>query len=422
MPPETILEILLSKPHVKHYLDRYFKFILKCRHTNLNIATSTYMETHHICPKAHDMFPEYKDLRMHSWNAIALTARQHIIAHVLLWKAYPEISSPGITVYYMLHVQNTSTYNKNQRTVPNSIDIRYAAKSKESFMIWRAGRGCYKDSVGNMFFILPSDPLIDELQLVGHMQGTTRTDEIRKKMSASKDPNRRITLYKGVDSKRVRKHSDLAKSLISEGWHAKRTAEEYGMIESKRYANSSASLKHRSDYALPDGTFFGKLYADDPDIISLNLITFNLSKKRAAAISNQPLCVAANIGTMWYNNGSINKKFKSAPGYPWVAGVLYSDAESVKHSRAKGLRENRVGYVCYTDGAKNFYVGPGEPVDPSWVLGMKPQAKSVKRSTRQIGVTVYNDGIKTYRVYPGHTPDPSWLLGMAPRKSRDISA
>jgi hypothetical protein len=44
------IEILSSKPHNKHYLNRYVKFIKYC--SNLNFEG--YTENHHICPKLKD--------------------------------------------------------------------------------------------------------------------------------------------------------------------------------------------------------------------------------------------------------------------------------------------------------------------------------------------------------------------------------
>ena len=78
--------LLSSKTHNKHYLDRYLKFISS---RNLrSIPADIYTENHHICPKAKDMFPEYKNLKEFKWNSIILTAREHFIAHWMLWKAF----------------------------------------------------------------------------------------------------------------------------------------------------------------------------------------------------------------------------------------------------------------------------------------------------------------------------------------------
>ncbi len=84
------LNILKSKKHNEHYLNRYIKFI---KHYKTHIHNNNeYCEVHHICPKATDMFPEFKDLKTHPWNAVNLPFRAHIIAHYMLMKVYNNIS------------------------------------------------------------------------------------------------------------------------------------------------------------------------------------------------------------------------------------------------------------------------------------------------------------------------------------------
>lgn len=78
----NIYTILSSKEHNSHNLNRYIKFIESLK--NQKISEDEYTESHHICPKAKDMFPEYKCLKTHAWNKIILTARQHFIAHKTL--------------------------------------------------------------------------------------------------------------------------------------------------------------------------------------------------------------------------------------------------------------------------------------------------------------------------------------------------
>lgn len=80
-----IYNILSSKPHNTHYLNRYYKFILSFQH---QIKIEGVTELHHICPKSKKLFPEYSKLKDHIWNGVHLTFRQHYIAHLLLWKTY----------------------------------------------------------------------------------------------------------------------------------------------------------------------------------------------------------------------------------------------------------------------------------------------------------------------------------------------
>lgn len=77
-----IYSVLRTKPHSERHLACYVAFI-KSRINNLGP-----LEKHHICPKADDLFPEFKNLIQHSWNGIELTPREHYIAHLLLWKTY----------------------------------------------------------------------------------------------------------------------------------------------------------------------------------------------------------------------------------------------------------------------------------------------------------------------------------------------
>ena len=119
------LEILNSIPNNYHFLKRYYKFILNC-----DIANSAktkeelgYSEKHHILPTS--MFPEYKSFSKYPSNKAILTYRQHIIAHVLLMKVYPN----DVKMVYALNMMLTSSIGN--RKIPLSIDIRYKEKIKE---------------------------------------------------------------------------------------------------------------------------------------------------------------------------------------------------------------------------------------------------------------------------------------------------
>ena len=110
MSSQTIRSILSSKPHNLHYLNRYIKFIEYCK----NLKQEGYTEKHHICPKAKDLFPEYSSFKENPWNKINLSARQHYVAHLLLFKIY------GRPMAYALHcLANMS--NSNQKRSKNKL-------------------------------------------------------------------------------------------------------------------------------------------------------------------------------------------------------------------------------------------------------------------------------------------------------------
>lgn len=79
-------QILKSKSNNEHYLNRYIKFIHYLNDKNINNLEK--LHKHHICPKAKDMFPEYSNFASHPWNMCKVTKREHILCHLLIYKAF----------------------------------------------------------------------------------------------------------------------------------------------------------------------------------------------------------------------------------------------------------------------------------------------------------------------------------------------
>ena len=119
-----IYTILSSKPHNPHYLKRYWKFIqlLQCQ-TQIKGVT----EEHHICPKSKDLFPEYTNLKIHCWNAIHLTKRQHFVVHWLLSKSYG-----GKQIYAFWAMCNTQS-PKGTRIREYKVSSKIYEKAKEEY-------------------------------------------------------------------------------------------------------------------------------------------------------------------------------------------------------------------------------------------------------------------------------------------------
>ncbi len=129
-----IKNILFSKPHNAHYLERYYKFIITLIEENVNEG---YTERHHICPKASDLFPEYSNLKLNSWNKIRLTPRQHFIAHWLLWKAY------GGSQRYAFLCMVRGVKNKYQQDRVNGLNSKTYDKLKKEQYISTSGENNY---------------------------------------------------------------------------------------------------------------------------------------------------------------------------------------------------------------------------------------------------------------------------------------
>lgn len=112
----NVLSALLSISCDDRQVIRYYRFVLACQATNVSDG---YSEHHHICPKS--LFPQFASLRDNPWNKAKLTARQHYIAHWMLWKAY------GKKMAYAFKMMN-SVRNKHQlergfRIRPKTLDL-----------------------------------------------------------------------------------------------------------------------------------------------------------------------------------------------------------------------------------------------------------------------------------------------------------
>ncbi|HAT62432.1 MAG TPA: hypothetical protein DCS83_07830 [Prevotella sp.] len=110
---QSIILILQSKPHNSHYLKRYIKYIEEVSKYNNKYTITGYQEQHHILPKAKDLFPEYSSFKEHPWNKIPLTARQHFIAHHLLYKAFGGSQTAAFKRMYESN-QNTGKLSSRQ--------------------------------------------------------------------------------------------------------------------------------------------------------------------------------------------------------------------------------------------------------------------------------------------------------------------
>jgi hypothetical protein len=373
------------------------------------------------------MFPEFIDLAENPWNSVHLSARQHIIAHILLWKTYQNMSQTA-AVHYMINVQNEDTIWFSLRKIPTSIQIRYSATAKEAFYKNRAGFATWKDSEGNKYFLHVDDPRIQELNLVGNNTGYQMGDESKEKMAVAKLVNRKVMMTFLDLTRRVQLFSAEYDAHLAQGWKPiqprfngipRMYEEDILYRRSKANAQKSIETKGTANYWYSDGTPFGeRLSHDDPRIEELGLVIITTDAKRDAARRNSKLANQANLGTTWYNNGIINKKFKEHPGGDWKVGQIV-DHTKIKN-RGRKCSEKVAGTKTYNDGVRNYRIKDGDYIDPSWKPGMAPQKH--RKPSQLPGGKVYNDGVKTIRVYPGDYIDPTWNVGMiksnTPRKIR----
>lgn len=182
MTSKDIYSILSSKQNNPHYLNRYFKFIQSLQsQTKIKGVT----EEHHICPKAKDLFPEYKSLKLNPWNSTHLTRKQHWVAHWILAKAYG--NSQAIAFYRMTKKSNeritSKVYEQFRERASKIISIKNS-KPNPKKGIHQIGKVLCYDSLGN-YLILTKEEfyLRDDVHGVNKNKVFIRTEKYSQDVS-----------------------------------------------------------------------------------------------------------------------------------------------------------------------------------------------------------------------------------------------
>ena len=162
MDSKSIYQLMFEKcpEHSRsiHYLNRYVNFIFACIEKNKDLPEDHYTEKHHILPKS--MWPEFEKLHENPWNCANLTARQHFIAHRMLYRAFQN-SSMQSALWIMIHTSNLRVDSKTYE----SLKIQKRESSSKTMSRTMKGKSTYVDSDGNRYHIHTSDPIIKELGL-----------------------------------------------------------------------------------------------------------------------------------------------------------------------------------------------------------------------------------------------------------------
>lgn len=286
-----IYALLSSKPHNKHYLKKYITYIERCQQKNVGIVG--YVEKHHICPKANDMFPEYKSFTENPWNCVILTARQHFIAHMMLWKVY-ENSSMTLAFGIMSNcrtIKNSRIYQNIRRNytklvseqMKNTVTIRTENGtckriSKEEFdkndkIIGSTSGMTYAvDSKGNRYRVTTGDPRFSTGELRGNNAGT-------------------ITITDGETNRRINPNDD-----IPNGWRRGMTKDSpKGSI----WINNGETSKMFMGDQIPEGWRRGRVFTKKPKHVG-------------------------TTGKIYINNGKVNQMIKKEASIPkgWDKGRL----------------------------------------------------------------------------------------------------
>lgn len=284
-----IYSILSSKPHNSHYLHKYIRFINNCQLKNINYKG--YTEKHHICPRAIDMFPEYASFVEHPWNCAILTARQHFIAHMLLWKAYNNdsmtrafgamsnyFSVKNSKMYQTIREKYSKLVSKQMR---NTVTVRThdgtcKRISKKEFdnndMIFGSTKGMTYavGNKGNGYYVKKDDPRFKTGELKGNNADT-------------------ITITDGKTNRRIHPNDD-----IPSGWYRGMTKDS---PKGSMWINDGKTSKMFKGDQIPKGWVKGRLFKTKPKHVG-------------------------SVGKMWITNGSQSKMINSQDNIPhrWRKG------------------------------------------------------------------------------------------------------
>lgn len=237
---------LRSKQHNTHFLNRYIKFINWCKE---NPTINKYYEMHHICPKSIDMFPTFSK---EDWNIIKLSARQHFIAHWLLYKSYPTSRKQ---LYAFLCMADKQSRNNKRDAIKLSSRLyeKYRKINNKRIAEERKGKAYYKDKNGEIVYCKTTDPRVLSGELTSLTKGRSsgvRSEKWKKKHAAKlreikRNPNKKKKLYFLDIQIEVSFYSEKFILLLEQGWSTKCTKEYRSKISTQSNKSRSSIVYKR---------------------------------------------------------------------------------------------------------------------------------------------------------------------------------
>lgn len=197
-----LFDILTSKPGNEHFIKRYVKFIRWCM-----LQGNKKGEAHHICPKAKDMFPEYRSFKEHPWNFCRLTPRQHYIAHWMLWKAYGGSQTRSFWVFN--HCQSHRITSR----VYEKLKIEFG-KNQSRLMSKRPKSAEHAEKLRKIL-LEKTNTAEQRARCSNRMANRVVSEDERKKIAdgVSKHVSNTVWINNGLENKRI-----LAHDQIPDGW------------------------------------------------------------------------------------------------------------------------------------------------------------------------------------------------------------
>lgn len=119
---QIISKLKTIKNYDPEYLGKYVDFLLEDR----IYPDGTHLEKHHILPES--LFPEYRKKSIHPWNFKKISGADHVQAHLLLFRAFPDNSSMAHAYRQMVGRFDINTdpevYNEARKIVSEALRKR----------------------------------------------------------------------------------------------------------------------------------------------------------------------------------------------------------------------------------------------------------------------------------------------------------
>jgi len=200
-------EELFKRDGNKHHINRYINFIEAILKEDL----CEYDARHHILPKGKGCWPEFSNLRRHRWNCVKMTNRQHFIAHMMLYKAFPHIKSIVYSANMMKSLHGSGSASKLYAELRENIadlisenntgirrtpeeKARISNNMKDTLVVY------LKNDPEKNRFRVHKDDMTDDM--VYYRTGTTHTEKTKHKMSM--DRRNRVWVTDGKEQKFVK--------------------------------------------------------------------------------------------------------------------------------------------------------------------------------------------------------------------------
>lgn len=314
-----IYSILSSKPHNPHYLNRYITFVQQCQQKNASYEG--YIEEHHICPKADDMFPEYTNFRSHPWNCAILTARQHFISHIILWKTFPGYVSCKKSLWFMSNGnwKSFNSYSKIYERLRIEIINELKQNSIFNFPI-NKNKVVVKNSKNEIFRV----SIDDERYVSGELVGITKGSRVvvdkygNKFMSSSPDFNsihKDMIPIKTEDGKIHKVHRN------SKEWASGKYQAQHKDTVTVKDKTGNAFRVKKDDPRYLSGEFVG-IVKDTITVKDKDGNMFRVAKDDPRYISGE--FVGSMRGKITINDGVKNRRINSNSEIPkgWSRGMV----------------------------------------------------------------------------------------------------